>query len=68
MTYKHILHDTGHIGIADIPDWLNFDEQPPRGFQIKWIYPEMFDSRTSTKHTRPITKEVADIIMSLNNV
>ena len=68
MTYKHILHDTGHIGIADIPEWITFDEQPPRSFVVKWIYPEVFTSRTSTKHTKPITKEVADIIVSLNNV
>jgi hypothetical protein len=58
----------GHIGIADIPDWLNFEEQPPRSFKVKWIYPEVFISRTSTKHTTSITKEVSDIIMSLNNV
>ena len=64
MSYTHILHTNGAIGVADIPDWFNFDEQPPRSFRVRWIYPNQFSSTTTNLHTRPITKEVADIILS----
>lgn len=64
MTYSYVLHKkTGAIGVANIPDWLNFDEQPFRGFGVKWVYPApSYHSATSTEHTVRITKEVADII------
>jgi hypothetical protein len=65
MAYTHILHTNGAIGVADIPEWLDFDKLPPRSFRIRWIYPNQFASTTTTTHTRPITKEVADIVMGV---
>jgi hypothetical protein len=63
MPMTYILHTNGSIGKADIPEWLNFDEQPPRSFSIYWINLGHRGIAT-TMHTRPITKEVADIILS----
>jgi hypothetical protein len=67
VTYAHIVHKkTGAIGVADIPDWLNFDEQPPRSFGVKWVYPApVYNSATTTEHTVRITKEVADIMIGV---
>jgi phage terminase large subunit-like protein len=61
MPMTYILHTNGSIGKADIPDWLNFDEQPPRSFDIYWINLG-HRGRTTTEHTVRITKEVADIM------
>jgi len=67
MTWQYVMHKTtGAIGIANIPDWVNFDEQPPRSFGVKWVYPPpVYHSATTTKNTVRITKEVADIIESV---
>lgn len=58
------MNDNGMVGIADIPDWLNFREQPPRSFQVTWLGKEgrIFSSQTTTRSVTPITKEVADIL------
>jgi hypothetical protein len=65
MAYQYIIHTNGAIGVADIPDWLNFEEQPPRSFRVRWVYPNQFSSSTTTMHTRPTTKEVVDIMMGV---
>ena len=67
MTWQYVMHKTtGAIGVADIPDWVNFDEQPPRSFGVKWVYPPpVYHSATTTENTVRITKEVADIIESV---
>ena len=60
---KYVMHKaTGDIGLADIPDWLNFDEKPPRSFDVRWENRSGGLTRTSTQVTVLITKEVADII------
>ena len=67
MAQTYLMHTNGSIGIADIPDWLDFNEQPPRSFEITFIDKNgggIFKSITTTQHTTPITKEVADILRS----
>ena len=63
---KYVMHkSTGKVGLADLPDWLNFDEQPPRSFEVQWLdslYYMGSATMTTTKYTCVITKEVADII------
>jgi len=65
---NYVMNDKGMVGIADIPDWLNFREQPPRSFEVTWLGKEgsgFLISTTSTKSVKPITKEVADILRSI---
>jgi hypothetical protein len=50
------------VGVADLPDWLDFDEQPPRSFDIRWWSGSGAVSRATTETSTPITKEVADIM------
>lgn len=66
MAQTYLMHTNGSIGIADIPEWLDFNEQPPRSFQITVLGKEggIFHTITTTQHTTPITKEVADILRS----
>ena len=53
---------TGKVGIAyDLPEWLNFDEKPPRSFDVKWGS-NNYTLRATTNSTAKITKEVADIL------
>ena len=56
---------SGMVGVADLPDWINFDEQPPRSFDIRWWSGGGAVSRATTAFTIPITKEIADIIRSV---
>lgn len=70
MTQKYVMHKTtGMVGIADLPDWLNFDEKPPRSFDVRWLgdyfQSGLYNKTTSTSATVLITKEVADIIRSV---
>jgi hypothetical protein len=53
---------SGMVGVADLPDFVNFDEQPPRSFDVRWWNGSGAVSRTTTQATTPITKEVADIM------
>jgi hypothetical protein len=64
INQTYVMNDNGMVGIADIPDWLNFREQPPRSFQVTWLGKEgrIFNSQTTTRNVTPITKEVADIL------
>jgi hypothetical protein len=54
--------ESGMVGMADLPDFVNFDEQPPRSFDVRWWSGSGAVSRASTEFTIPITKEVADIM------
>jgi len=63
MTRRYIMHkQSGMVGVADLPDFVNFDEQPPRSFDVRWWNGSGAVSRTTTQATTPITKEVADIM------
>lgn len=63
MTRQYVMHkQSGMVGVADLPDWINFDEQPPRSFDIRWWSGDGAVSRSTTQFTAPITKEVADIM------
>ena len=66
MTRRYVMHKvSGMVGVADLPDFINFDEQPPRSFDIRWWNGSGAVSRASTKFTIPITKEVADIMLGV---
>jgi hypothetical protein len=56
--------ENGKVGYADLPAWINFDEKPPRSFDIFW---ESQNSlfQTNTNIVVPITKEVYDIMRSV---
>lgn len=59
----YLIHKKrGWVGVADLPDWVNFDEQPPRSFEIRWITGDYNISQMTTNHVVPITEEVADIM------
>ena len=63
MTRRYVMHkQSGDVGVADLPDWINFDEQPPRSFDVRWWSGSGAVSRATTAFIIPITKEVADII------
>lgn len=66
MTMTYVMHrTTGFVGVADLPDWLNFDEKPARSFEVRWLNlpaPTISIQYTTTEHSIPITKEVADIV------
>jgi hypothetical protein len=58
------------VGYADLPEWLDFNEKPPRSFEVIWIdqtgKPYM-KSMATTNRVTPVTKEVADIIRSVRH-
>jgi hypothetical protein len=56
------------VGVAHLPDWINFDEQPPRSFDIRWWNGSGAVSRATTQFTIPITKEIADIMLKKDDV
>lgn len=63
MTRRYVMHkESGMVGVADLPDFVDFDEQPPRSFDIRWWNGSGAVSRATTQFTIPITKEVADIM------
>ena len=63
MTRQYVMHkQSGMVGVADLPDWINFDEQPPRSFDVRWWSGDGAVSRATTAFIIPITKEVADIM------
>ena len=62
MAKTYLLHkNTGRVGVADLPEWINFDEHPPRSFEVRWNGVLTF-ARSQTNYVVPITKEVADIM------
>ena len=63
MTRRYVMHkESGMVGVADLPDFVDFDEQPPRSFDIRWWNGNGAISRATTSFTIPITKEVVDIM------
>ena len=63
MTKQYVMHkQSGDVGVADLHDWINFDEQPPRSFDVRWWSGSGAVSRATTAFIIPITKEVADIM------
>ena len=52
---------TNDVGVADLPDWVNFNEKPPRSFEM-WSYKHRRFIPASTNNYVEITKEVADIM------
>jgi len=52
---------TGKVGIANLPEGLDFDKKPPTSFDVRWGNTN-YTIRASTKSTAKITKEVADIL------
>ena len=62
MPTKYLLHKVaGHVGIADLPNFVNFDEKPPRSFEIYRCDVGRF-VHTQTDYYVEITKEVFDIM------
>jgi hypothetical protein len=63
MTRRYVMHkESGMVGVADLPDFVSFDEQPPRSFDVRWWNGSGAVSRANTEFTIPITKEVYDIM------
>lgn len=67
MPKTYVTNERNMVGYADLPEWLDFNEKPPRIFEVTWLsqdgYPFM-RSTASTATVSPVTKEVADIIRS----
>ena len=60
--YRYVMNkNTNDVGVADLPDWLTFNEKPPRSFD--WSYKHRrFLLKVSTESYVEITKEVCDIM------
>jgi len=66
MAKTYLMHKKQNwVGVADLPDWVNFDEQPPRTFPVFWVHGGDYGYPTLTNIVIPITKEVYDIIRSV---
>jgi hypothetical protein len=68
MAKVYLTNERGMVGRADLPDWVNFNEQPPRFFEVVWMDghgKDFMKSATQTNKVTPITKEVADILRSV---
>jgi len=64
----YIMHKkTGAVGITDIPEWVDFDEQPARMFNVQWDDMHHIMMATSTNYSIRIDKEVYDILRSVEN-
>ena len=62
MATTYLMHKTKNwVGSADLPNFVNFDEQPPRSFEIWWHGGGVL-SLCNTNVVVPITKEVYDIM------
>ena len=60
--YRFVMNKTTNdVGVADLPDWLNFNEKPPRSFEM-WSYRHRRFVSASTNNYVEITKEVCDIM------
>jgi len=63
--YRYLMgKNHGDVGVADLPDWLDFNQQPPRSFDM-WSYKHNKMLNVSTASYVEITKEVADIMRSV---
>ncbi len=67
MPKVYVTNERNMVGYANLPEWLDFNEQPPRSFEVTWLDLDgnpFMRSMSSTARVSPITKEVADIIRS----
>lgn len=68
MAIIYLTNERGMVGRADLPEWINFNEKPPRSFEVIWMGADGADfmkSRTTTDKVVRITKEVSDILRSV---
>jgi len=67
MTKTYIMNERGMVGVTSLPDWINFDEFPPRSFEVTWLSKEggVYTGLAHSNKITRITKEVADIVRSL---
>ena len=64
MKQQWVLHDDGRVGVInDCPEWLTFDEVPPRSIYVNWDEGGWREGFSSTKVLTPISKQVADILI-----
>lgn len=65
--YRYLVgKNHNNVGVADLPDFVNFDEKPPRSFEM-WSYKHHRLVQATTDNYIEITKEVADLIRSLDD-
>ena len=68
MRKTYVTNERGMVGCADLPEWLDFNEKPPRSFEVIWLDrtgKPFIKSIATTDIVTPVTKEVADIIRSV---
>ena len=69
MLKTYVTNERNMVGIAyDLPEWLDFNEKPPRSFEVIWLDQNgkpFMRTRASTATVSPVTKEVADILRSV---
>jgi hypothetical protein len=68
MRKTYVTNERDMVGYAYLPKWLDFNEKPPRSFEVVWIDRKgkpFMKSTASTAIVSPVTKEVADIIRSV---
>lgn len=62
MPTTYLMHKTmNKVGVADLPEFTDLDEQPPRSFEI-WWHGNGGYSLCYTSVVAKITKEVYDIM------
>ena len=64
----YVTNERDMVGYADLPEWLDFNEKPPRSFVVVWLDrtgKPFMKSRATTATVSFVTKEVADIIRSV---
>lgn len=67
----YVTNERDMVGCAYLPEWVDFNEKPPRKFEVTWLDQKgrpLMRSFTTTAHSSPVTKEVADIIRSAKYV
>lgn len=65
MRKRYLMHKVaGFTGVAELPNFVNFDEQPPRSFEI-WRNDVHRFVHTQTNYYVEITKEVYDIMQGV---
>ena len=68
MRKTYVTNERDMVGFAYLPEWLDFNEKPPRSFEVVWLDRKgkpFMKSTASTAIVSPVTKEVADIIRSV---
>ena len=67
MRKTYVTNERDMVGFAYLPEWLDFNEKPPRSFEVVWLDRKgkpFMKSMSSTAKVSPVTKEVSDIIRS----